>query len=237
MSRRKRTPDCSLIYPFFLAVKEYTLDPFWHDVLDSIAYGANFEGLSVQENTLTIGSEEFDCSCFEDEGETEARAETSIQIVCALRDELGIMSESEKFDKKLSSHSCEESADVWAKIKNKAKRELLVLEYTELEQKNRDISDDERQNLYWFLITSLELGCIKSDCVHMNDGKIETIDGLVYDPENASYSLEEFVFPPSKASSKAKGKSKLRVALRKYILAKSKPVKGASETKASGEAR
>lgn len=219
MSKRKKTQAFSVIHPVFVAVKEYTLEPFWCDFLESLSFGTKIEGVEVGEKSLKIGNEEFDISCFSNELELEERAETSMQIVRAMRENLGIMSESEKFMKEIEKNGCQEKSSAWNK-KNKVKRELVLLEFTEKEQKEKSLTNEERQSLFWFLVTAIELGCIKADSIQMEDGKIMYIDGLLH--ESGTYNLKEFSFPPSKNSSKTKAKPKLRLALRKYILSRSK---------------
>lgn len=221
MSRRKKV-ETQKSYPIFAQVKEYTLDPFWCDILDNFTNGNIHPGITLKDDSIVIGSEEFETFCFSDEGDQDERAETSMMIIGALRSELGIISDTERFDKKLESFSGEEQTLCWSKVKNKAKREMFVLQFTEKEQKQKALSDEERQSLYWFLMTCIDLGCIRSDSILMEDGRIKEIQGLLFDPESASYRLEEFSFPNSKSSAKAKVRPKMRVLLRKYVLAKTK---------------
>lgn len=223
MSRRKKQDEVKT-YPLFGMVKEYTLDPFWCDVLDNFMNGNLHPGIRVKENSVFIGAEEFETECFQEDGDQDQRAETSMLILGSLRTELGIMSETEKFEAKFESFSSEAQSSSWTKVKSKAKREMFVLQFTEKEQKEKNLTNEERQSLYWVLITSIDLGCIRPENIIMKNGKIEEVEGLMYDPETASYSLKEFTFPNSKSSSKTKICSKLGVTFARYLVAKAKEV-------------
>ncbi|AMQ10970.1 hypothetical protein [Brazilian marseillevirus] len=223
MSKRKKQEDAKT-YPLFGMVREYTLDPFWCDILENFMNGNLHPGIKVKQKSVFIGAEEFETLCFQENGDQDQRAETSMLILGALRSELGIMSETELFDAKFESFSSESQSSSWTKVKSKAKREMFVLQFTEKEQKEKNLTNEERQSLYWVLITSIDLGCIRPENIVMKNGRIQEVEGLVYDPETASYSLKEYTFPTSKSSAKAKLCSKLGVSFARYLEAKAKEV-------------
>ncbi|AHA46367.1 hypothetical protein ISTM_469 [Insectomime virus] len=223
MSRKKKQEEPKS-FPLFGLVREYTLDPFWCDILENFMNGNLHPGIRVKQNSVFIGAEEFETSCFEEDGDQDQRAETSMMILGALRSELGIMSEMEMFEAKFESFSSESQSSSWTKVKSKAKREMFVLQFTEKEQKEKCLTNEERQSLYWVLITSIDLGCIRPENIVMKNGRIQQVEGLVYDPETASYSLKEFTFPNSKSSTKAKLCSKLGINFARYLEAKAKEV-------------
>ncbi|ALX27621.1 hypothetical protein GMAR_ORF247 [Golden Marseillevirus] len=224
MSRKKKQSE-TVVYPIFHMIKEFTLDNYWCDVLDSFANGKTSDMIAVKKECIFINGHEFDTTCFEKDGSLDEKAEMSMAIIEAMRTELKIMSDTERFEEKIDSFSSDEKSSSWSKVKSKAKRELCILQYAEKEQKQKKLSREERQNLYWFLVTAIDLGCVRPEDIHMENGRIEKIDGLLFLPETASYTLPEYNFPVSKSSAKAKMCSKMGAAFNRYLTAKSKELR------------
>lgn len=184
-------------YPIFTNFTKYTLERYWHDLLDQCSKGSLPKGIrfDIRTNSLLIESTK----------ETFILPKDDIigwRMCYQVFKKMGLGPPSSIEIPKPLEHIIENS---WKKIRSKHSRDTLILKYVLSLCKKYNLKPSETKQLLTLLHLALTLNTITPQSIIMNDGNITRIDGLTFNREKRLFN-----YPLSIKTDKTKITSRTR---------------------------
>jgi hypothetical protein len=170
-----------IIYPVFLECCEFSLDTFWSNIFEDLAYAKTPYGTYINKNFLCCSyrNKEFSYKIERKDPKT-----LYTDIYNLLTEKLGILSHKEKIKKRADFHKTElrikETRQEWGNIRKKNIKDLLVERYV-IDIKNKySLSIKQAKYLLSVIFIAIVFKVITSKDIEYNDGKIQNIQGIEF---------------------------------------------------------
>lgn len=211
-----------IFHPLFKECQDYTIDQYWRDIFytcscNKFPKGARYDG---ETRTLYVKSPE-------KRGKSQAisipdNAEQAYKIIIDnFRERLGMFSahdirikreELEEVKKNIKINlDCE-----WKKLKPKWVRDHLILKYTIRLESEHNLTPKESKDLHSTVQLGFQLKKLTSDDVNYNNGKITSLNGLIFDEKNRKWKITN-KSPTTSSSEKSAAKEKFIQKMDRFI--------------------
>ena len=173
-----------IIYPVFLECCEFTVDTFWENIFEDLAYGKTPYGTYISKNFLCCSykNKEFSYKI-----ERKDPQELCTDVYHLLTKKLGILSHKEKIKKRSDFHKTEsrikEFRQTWGKIRKKNIKDLFVEMYV-IDMKNKhSLTIKQAKYLLSVIFIAIVFKVITPKDIEYENGKIQHIDGIEFTKE------------------------------------------------------
>jgi hypothetical protein len=191
MSNKKNTKNIKIaIFPIFLECKLYTLDPFWHNILDNCAYGNFPKGVKIEKNgELSINSDE------KVDNININNMKDPLQVYKLMMDmfknKLHIKSSRDSpFSDDIKRKVQDGYNGTWKQIKPKKLKDKLITEFVLREKEKHNLTSKQAYDLLNVIKSGFLSKSIISEDIDYSNRKINEINGLIYNSKNKSYKIE-----------------------------------------------
>jgi hypothetical protein len=170
-----------IIYPIFLECCRFSIDTFWENIFEDLAYGKTPYGTYINKNFLCCSYKNKEFSYKIERKDTQ---ELYTDIYNLLTNKLGILSKKEKVKQRVDFHKTEsrikEFSQEWVNIRKKNIKDLLVERYV-IDVKNKHkLSIKQAKYLLSVLFIAIIFKVITSKDIEYSNGKIQHIDGIEF---------------------------------------------------------
>jgi hypothetical protein len=172
-----------VIYPLFQKCKEYSLDPFWKDIFDGCANNRFPKGLKydADKNSIIYKSKYIPLPVDDAVGSFKIMIDLFIN-------KLGLVS-----SRNLIFSNSEENhldADSWKKIKPKAIKDQLILNYISDLRAKYSLSDIEVKKLFAQIQLGIQFHSIQNDDIIYDEKTIKHIKNLTFSEKRRVFTLK-----------------------------------------------
>ena len=201
--RTKAAP--TVINPIFEECAHLTLDPYWISIFNQAAIGKFPRGFMYRDGYLT-----------HKKGNRVQRLEVPIAAIEAysaclsfFNKTAGMMSSSDiaknqqEYDQRISNTKSIFDC-TWSDIKNSEIRKFIFSDFTEELSKQYDLEPEERLQLSTAIHLGFYLGYFQDGNVDFREGKLHSIQGLHFDPQNRIFYVDPKLHPKALKTSKRK---------------------------------
>jgi hypothetical protein len=163
-----------IIYPVFLECCQFTIDSFWENIFEDLAYGKTPYGTYINKDFLCCSYKDKEFSYKIERKDSEKLYK---DIYNLLVNKLGILfHETESKIKKYR--------QTWGNIRKKNIKDLLVERYV-IDMKNKYLlSLKQSKHLLSVIFIAIVFKVIVSKDIQYSDGKIQHIDGIEFTKKN-----------------------------------------------------
>jgi hypothetical protein len=170
-----------IVYPIFLECMQYTKEPFWASVFESLAFGQSPFGCFFNKNSLCCNYKDKEFSYRIEKKNPE---ELYNDVYNLLAKKLGLLSTRDKLKKKLEFYNLEDSLKTtnktWSAIRKKNIKDLIIENFV-IEMKNKYGFDiKQSRNLLSTIFIGMIFKVFSVKDIHYQDGKILSIDGISF---------------------------------------------------------
>ena len=200
---RKAKSSAIIVNPIFEECANLTSDSYWILIFNQAAIGKYPKGFTYKEGVIT-----------HKRGTKIQRLEIPTSVVDVLPacitflgKTAGLISPKdaernrEEYDHRISNvksiYDC-----TWVDIKNQELKKLLFIDYTNYLSKIHNLTDEEKRQLATMIHIGTHLGFLNDKNIDFADGKINDIDGLIFNDENRIFSIDPNLKPKIAKSSK-----------------------------------
>ena len=174
-----------IVYPVFLECCEFSVDSFWENIFEDLAYGKTPYGTYINKNFLCCSYKNKEFS-YKIERKEPQKLYTDIYNL--LTKKLGIMSHIEKIQKRVDFQNTEsrikEFRQDWGNIRKKNIKDLLVERYV-IDMKNKySLTVKQATYLLSVIFIAIVFKVITSKDIEYYDNKIQNIDGIEFTQKN-----------------------------------------------------
>jgi hypothetical protein len=174
-----------IIYPVFLECCQFTIDSFWENIFEDLAYGKTPYGTYINKDFLCCSYKDKEFSYKIERKDSEKLYK---DIYNLLVNKLGILSQKEKNKKRVDFHETESKIkkyrQTWGNIRKKNIKDLLVERYV-IDMKNKYLlSLKQSKHLLSVIFIAIVFKVIVSKDIQYSDGKIQHIDGVEFTKKN-----------------------------------------------------
>ena len=174
-----------IIYPVFLECCQFTIDSFWENIFEDLAYGKTPYGTYINKDFLCCSYKDKEFSYKIERKDSEKLYK---DIYNLLVNKLGILSQKEKNKKRVDFHETESKIkkyrQTWGNIRKKNIKDLLVERYV-IDMKNKYLlSLKQSKHLLSVIFIAMVFKVIVSKDIQYSDGKIQHIDGIEFTKKN-----------------------------------------------------
>jgi hypothetical protein len=170
-----------LLYPIFIQCIKYTDDLFWKEIFEEMSYNNCYTGTFINKGTYcsVIKNKEFTYKFSDKDPETICK-----DIIKHLKT-INIMSKNDKKNlldefANLKKNIEETIYKSWEDIKKKNIKDMLFQNFL-IEMKHKwGLKNIQIKKLYSFINLGIILKSIKGDTINYKNGKIESINGIVF---------------------------------------------------------
>ena len=172
-----------IIYPVFLECCQFTIDVFWQNIFEELAYGKTSYGIYISKNFICCNQKKKEFSYKIENKEPQVVFNELYNI---LKNKVGLQSHQEKLNTRKAFNDLEDETNKniknnWGSIKKKNMKELLIELYV-TKMKNKYFLTLEQSR---YLISIIYIGIIfkvitKKD-INYSNGEIVHIDGIDFD--------------------------------------------------------
>ena len=168
-----------IIYPVFLECCEFSIDSFWENVFEDLAYGKTPYGTYINKNFLCCSYKNKEFSYKIERKEPHVLYD---DIYHLLTKKLGILSRKEKVKKRVDFHKTEsrikEFRQDWGNIRKKNIKDLLVQRYVVTMKNKHDLTIKQARYLLSVICIAIVFKVITSKDIEYENGKIQNIIGI-----------------------------------------------------------
>lgn len=168
-----------IIYPVFLECCEFSIDSFWENVFEDLAYGKTPYGTYINKNFLCCSYKNKEFSYKIERKEPRVLYD---DIYHLLTKKLGILSRKEKVKKRVDFHKTEsrikEFRQDWGNIRKKNIKDLLVQRYVVTMKNKHDLTIKQARYLLSVICMAIVFKVITSKDIEYENGKIQNIIGI-----------------------------------------------------------
>ena len=171
-----------IIYPMFLECCKFTLDSFWENVFEDLAYGVTPYGAYISKDFLCCSykNKEFSYKI-----EKKPPIDLYKDVYKLLGEKLGILSYKEKLQKRVDFYQTEsrikKTREEWCNIKKKNIKDLLIEKYVIDMKKKYNLSIKQAKFLLSIIFISMVFKVITSKDIVYSDGRIQNIESINFD--------------------------------------------------------
>jgi hypothetical protein len=169
-----------VLYPIFLECTEWADDdPFWESVFENLAYGKAPHGTYISRGNLCCAHRR-NSSSFSYRIENKDSKLVYTEVYDLLSEKAGLVSDAERLRRMAECESVEREND-WAAVRRKKNiKELLVEQFVIRKRKEHSLTPKQGEQLLGTINTALTLKSITQKDVHMEDGSIQSIEGIEF---------------------------------------------------------
>lgn len=228
----------NIVYPYFLETSLNLNDVFWRNVFEDLAYGVPPAGAYIttknvqttnKDGIKSIQSSDYLCCGLKDkEFNWKIERKNKEQLYKELYDiftkKLGIFSDNEKYAKEIEFHNHEKELSItqsaWSTTNKKHIRHTKIENFALDMKKQYDLKPKDVK----FLISCIHLGIIFKSIttkdIHDKDGRIQQIDGIEINPDNAGNKIciTKELFKPTSSTETKRVKKTIRSLWDKHML-------------------
>ena len=170
-----------IIYPVFLECCEFSIDTFWENIFEDLAYGKTPYGTYISKNFLCCSykNKEFSYKIERKDPQTLYN-----DVYNLFTNKLGILSHKEKIKKRVDFHKTEsrikEFRQDWSNIKKKNIKDLLVQRYVVNMKNKHNLTIKQAKYLLSVICIAIVFKVITSKDINYSDGKIQHIEGIEF---------------------------------------------------------
>jgi hypothetical protein len=183
-----------VVYPIFLKCLKYTVDPFWQNIFEELAYNNCVQGSYISKGFFcsNIKGKEFNYK-FIDKSPVVIHNE----IIKLLRDKLNIMSKNDRKNILEEIQLIEKELELykkieWSSIKKKSIKDILIQNFLIKAKYTYDIKNTQIKKLYNLINLGLMLKSIKNSDIVYKNGEISDIVGITFDKGKYYCSIDIF---------------------------------------------
>ena len=171
-----------ILYPIFLECFEFTTDSFWENVFEDLAYGKTPYGTYINKNFLCCNYKNKEFSYKIEKKDPE---QLYNDVYNLLAKKLGLLSVTDKLNKKIDFNNIEEdlknTRKSWNNIRKKNIKDLLIENYV-INMKNKyKLSVIQSRKLISTIFIGLIFKVFLVKDINYNNGVIESIDGITFE--------------------------------------------------------
>ena len=182
-----------IIYPIFLECCQFTIDSFWSNIFEDLAYGKSPYGTYINKDFLCCSYKDKEFSYKIERKESEKLYK---DIYNLLVNKLGILSQKERNKKRIEFHKTEskikEYRQKWSNIRKKNIKDLLIERYVIDMKKKYLLTLEQSKYLLSIIFIALVFKVIVSKDISYSDGKIQYIEGIEF--ENKKIILKRNIY-------------------------------------------
>lgn len=182
-----------IIYPIFLECCQFTIDSFWSNIFEDLAYGKSPYGTYINKDFLCCSYKDKEFSYKIERKESEKLYK---DIYNLLVNKLGILSQKERNKKRIEFHKTEskikEYRQKWSNIRKKNIKDLLIERYVIDMKKKYLLTLEQSKYLLSIIFIALVFKVIVSKDISYSDGKIQYIEGIEF--ENKKIILKKNIY-------------------------------------------
>jgi len=176
-----------LIYPHFINCVEFIEDEFWKNIFEDLTFGETPNGCYISKKHLqsTVKGREFIYKIKPDDDPFVVYT-TLIDI---FTNRMKIVSPT---DVEISRQSInDDECDTWSSIKKKSIKDIIITNFV-IDMTNKyDIPKKKSKILLDMITLFMSLKIIGNNDINYNDGKITSINGLVYDEKRNTFKMDK----------------------------------------------
>jgi hypothetical protein len=168
-----------IIYPIFIQCCPFTCDNFWELIFEDLAYGKCPYGTYISKNFLCCSYKNKEFSYKIEKKDPEI---LYTEIYTLLTDKLGLLSHSDKIQKKKAFMDLEDlmkdSRKTWADIRKKNIRELMLELYVTKMKIKHSLSLKQAKHLLSIIFIAMVFKVITNNDIYYENGRIKYIEGI-----------------------------------------------------------
>jgi hypothetical protein len=166
-----------LIYPFFAECVKYSLDKFWKNIFEDLAYGVTPYGTYINKDLLTCNFKDKE---FVYKIQKKDPKDLHDEILHIFKTKLGLFSREEIIKKKNDLDRQDNCFDDWCSIKKKNLKEVMIERFVIENKKRFNLTLKQSKYLVSVIFLAFTFKVFVSSDVVINQGKIEKITGLEF---------------------------------------------------------
>lgn len=207
---RKHSKNRSVIYPLFEDMKEFNDSSYWNDQLTKFSRGIFPRNFKYYNEVLHYKSKKKTKNGNQEYIIDETDLRQSFQDLKLFLEDKGILSTLERGEKSLIDFKEEEGIEDWEWKEFKPHNRILLREdFINILSDKYDLDKKGRVNLESVIRFGISSGIFDSHSIIMDDGKIESIEGLEWDDDEEKFCISRKTpLPKFQSSSKKNGSSK-----------------------------
>ncbi len=184
-----------LIYPIFAECKDYTLDPFWQDIFFKCACNRFPRNLRYDNKNHTINIKT-PCAGGRSKTEVVDITDDPVEIfqvmMLIFREKLGLRSSRDLQTQVLELEDIKEKNKIdldcdWKKLKPRTLKDELIMNYVMKLIKEHNLEPKESKILLPIIYLGFQYKKLTADHVDYENGVINNIIGLEFDPEEKKF--------------------------------------------------
>jgi len=177
-----------ILYPIFLECCTHSDDIYWQNIFEDLSYGISPYGTYFSKDYLCCNYKKKEFSYKIEQKESK---QIYKEVYNLLSKKLGLLSQSQKIEKKKDfinfEDSIKETRKTWNDIRKKNIKELLIEQYT-VKMKNRySLNIKQTRNLLKVIIIALVLKIITANDIDYENGTITKIEGINFESKKILY--------------------------------------------------
>lgn len=187
-----------IVHPIFLNCCRFTVDKFWENIFEDLAYGVTPYGSYIQNNTINYKSRAgvtISVIIYHDNPEL-----TYKSVYDMFSNSMNISSPEQRINAQTSFKIFEDeyatNREIWSDIKKKNTKEILIDMFVVRMGKIHNIPIHETRRLRSKISTAILFRTIDSSDIIMKGGEIESINGISFIDKNVIYSFNLIVDDP-----------------------------------------
>ena len=181
-----------ILHPEFSNGENCTNDTFWLKKLYDASYGKFPRQVTYQDGILRFrpkGKPPISKTLSSDPGKC------CREFISFLRSEANIISDNDNECSRqislLSSQLNQNRTEItWSKMRDKT-RQNLIERFVNEQTKRKELTYDEKELLFKTIKNGITLEILTNDCFYLNNGEIESISRLYYNPNTRSFFLDD----------------------------------------------
>lgn len=177
-----------IIHPVFLSCCQFSDDIYWQNIFEDLAYGVTPYGTYFSKDYFCCSYKKKEFSYKIDKNNPKLLYD---DIYNLLTKKLGLLSQTQKIEKKKDFIDFEESIKdtrkTWNNIRKKNIKELLIEQFTVKMKNKYSLSIKQSKNLLKVIIIGLVLKIITSDDIIYDNSSITKINGIRFNHKQIIY--------------------------------------------------
>lgn len=181
-----------ILHPVFLNCCRLTVDKFWENIFEDLAYGVTPYGAYIQNNAINYKSKvgvTISVIIYNDDPER-----TYSNVYDMLSNTMNISSPDQRLQAQTTFKSFEDeyanSRENWSDIKRKNTKDILIDMFTVRMRTQNKLSITETQILRSKISTAILFNVIDSSDIIMKEGEIDSINGIEFKDRKVVYEFD-----------------------------------------------
>lgn len=171
-----------IIYPIFLECCQYANNTFWENIFEDLAYGKSPYGTYIAKDFLYCSYKKKEFSYKIEKKDAKIMYK---EVYKLLTERLGLLSQGEKVKRRKAftdiETSIKDSRKIWADIRKKNIRELLIELYVMKMKTKYSLSIKQARYLLSIILIAMVFKVITTKDINYSDGRINSIQGIDFD--------------------------------------------------------